>query len=971
LKLILKQYFMSQIAFQKIFTRFLMLILYSCISIQVKSDITIQFQSNDFRGIDSILVENISRSTSYKLAENLLLTLKTDESFIRNTEFREDNQIIVFPNPVNDFARVHWFSAFTGVVNIAIYNHEGKQVLSQQVHATAGYNGFTLSLRKGIYFLKIYNSHTVSRIKIISLNSENENRVDLNSKTTPEFQKSRGIAEGVEFPYTPGEKLLYKVFSGKMTTIIPDMPTESKTLPVDFYECIDADGNHYPVVVLGKQVWMAENLKTLKFRNAEQIPELQTSVEWAETTKAARTSFHNHLDSTAKYGQLYNYNAIIDRRFLAPEGWRIPTDADFLTLDTFLTNQVYHFNLQEYSNATSVAAAHFLWDISHATATPGQILGKNNSSGFGALPAGYRSASGEFVQRHKTAAFWTMTPWSNTLAWNRKIYHDKSYFSREIDLLQSGFSVRCIRAAKGVTEAPVIFTGTATAITSSSASISNILFSDGGNNIKETGICWSNAPGPRITDHKKANEPGTSLPLILNPLSFNKKYFARAYAITDNTVYYGNEITFTTLPLKVFDLAVLPEIQLEVSTQEWNKLLLYFDQNPHNEEKVVSKFSFTLNDHTTVVEPVGLRLRGNTSRRRPEGSRGMLHNAANPDWNHASFSVDINQYVSGQRFAGLRKVNLKWFKDDSMFAREIYCYDLFRRFGVWTAPQSSYCKLYIRIAEDQKPAYFGIYELLESIDNDFLSNRKQQFGDDKGFLWKAFWGADFKDADANKMGIENVTLTSTYKPVYDLKNRPEELDKAKTELLQFIRDLNQKQGAAFLTWIESKTDVELLLRTYAVSVMCGMWDDYWNNKNNFYFYFNSQGRFFFIPYDYDNTLGTSLLMNDSGRRDLLNWGNNSHPLIYKILQIQKYRTLYINLIHELADEKNDLFHVNRSRPRILQWHKLIKDHIANDTGEDMVIADKPASWGNCGFYRLLETENNFFVTRSSFLPAKN
>ena len=49
-----------------------------------------------------------------------------------------------------------------------------------------------------------------------------------------------------------------------------------------------------------------------------------------------------------------------------------------------------------------------------------------------------------------------------------------------------------------------------------------------------------------------------------------------------------------------------------------------------------------------------------------------------------------------------------------------------------------------------------------------------------------------------------------------------------------------------------------------------MWDDYWFNKNNFYFYFDSNGKFYFIPYDYDNTLGTSSGMN-SGTQDMLNW----------------------------------------------------------------------------------------------------
>lgn len=936
------------------------------------------FQSVQFSGrssnllIDSIIVQNISKKLTVRLNINHELILKQDESSIRELRAEDDHQFKLSPNPMVDYSVVQWFNAVADVAVINVFDLKGKVVLSRKVPALAGYNEYKLILPQGIYVLSVSNQFSNSKHKVISRNTGNEYSFGAYNHKAFGYKKSSFNNQNVTLPYSPGDRLLYKAYSGNMITLIPDSPTESKTIEIDFYECKDPDGNHYPVVVLGRQVWMAENLNSTKFRNGELIPEVQSSAHWNVSNGAARCFYQNDNILSVAYGQLYNFNAITDSRFLAPEGWRLPTDADFMSLDTFLITQGHNFDLSQQENkiAVAVSSANFLWDISETEGTPGFQSGRNNSGGFGALPAGYRSAVGEFLHQQKLASFWTMTPFNNAYAWKRAIYNDRNYFSREIDLLQSGFSVRCVRAVAGQTEAPVIFTDAPTTIGSGTASIKNILFSDGGNTISETGICWSTGPGPLITDNKLTNATNLHEPIMLSGLKYNTKYHVRAYAITGKTVYYGNEITFNTLPLKVFDHAALPEIRLEVSTQEWNKLLQYFDQNPQNEEKVVSKFSFTSDGYTTVIEPVGLRLRGNTSRRRPEGSKGTLHNASNPDWNHASFSVDVNQYVSGQRFAGLRKVNLKWFKDDSMYAREIYCYDLFRKFGVWTSPQSSYCKLYIQVSEDKNPAYFGIYELLESVDNDYLSNRKQQFGDDKGFLWKAFWGADFKDADANKMGIEHVTLTSTYKPVYDLKNRPAELDKAKTELLQFIRDLNQRQGTAFETWIESKTDVELLLRTYAVSVMCGMWDDYWNNKNNFYFYFNSQGKFFFIPYDYDNTLGTSLLMDDSGRRDLLNWGNNSHPLIFKILQIQKYRSLYINMLYELADEKNDLFHVNRSRARILKWHQLIKDHIANDTGEDMTITDKPASWGNCSFYRLLETGNNYFVIRSANLPAK-
>ena len=416
----------------------------------------------------------------------------------------------------------------------------------------------------------------------------------------------------------------------------------------------------------------------------------------------------------------------------------------------------------------------------------------------------------------------------------------------------------------------------------------------------------------------------------------------------------------------LYDDKALPEIYIKTSVDEWNKLLNWFDMNPDNEEYIVTDFEFKKGGFIHKADSTGLRLRGNTSRRRPEGVKGEDHNPSAPDWKHASFSAKFNKYVKGRKIADQEKINLKWHKDDAMYVREMYCYDLFERAGVWTAPQASYTRLNITVGKTS--AYYGVYLMVEPVDSDFLKNREAQFGDDQGFLWKANWGADFASTDKNKMGIENITLSNTYTPVYDLKTREADIQLAKTQLSNFISTFNNKSGTDFEQWLVSTMDVELLLKTYAVNVLCGMWDDYWNNKNNFYFYFNSQGKFFFIPYDYDNTLGTSLMLNDAGRQDVLNWGQKSHPLIRKILAIEKYKNFYVQFLKDLIHPDNDFFYVNKSKARIRNWHMLIENHIANDTGEDMEIIDRPASWGNCGFYRLLDDSNNFFVIKATSIP---
>jgi spore coat protein H len=55
---------------------------------------------------------------------------------------------------------------------------------------------------------------------------------------------------------------------------------------------------------------------------------------------------------------------------------------------------------------------------------------------------------------------------------------------------------------------------------------------------------------------------------------------------------------------------------------------------------------------------------------------------------------------------------------------------------------------------------------------------------------------------------------------------------------------------------------------------------------------------------------------------------------------------------------------------------MIGPYVSNDTGEDMVIEDKPAYWANCPFYRLLSGGDqgtgisNYFKTRANHLPMQ-
>ena len=426
----------------------------------------------------------------------------------------------------------------------------------------------------------------------------------------------------------------------------------------------------------------------------------------------------------------------------------------------------------------------------------------------------------------------------------------------------------------------------------------------------------------------------------------------------------------------VWDNTVIPEFHISVSLDEWNRLLNLYDANSYTTQYVMATATFVKGNETTVIDNVGLRLKGNTSRRRPEGWRGQMHQRDNTDWHHVHFGLNLRKYADddAHTIQGVRKLHLKWFKDDPMYVREMFCFDLFKRAGVWTAVRDEYCRLWVHIEGDSKEAYYGVYEMMEPIDKRYLKDRKDRFESNNGYLWKCRNGASGLNNPNGDIWYDDDTDD---RHAYTLKTQTEEFENARAQLIDFMDKICHLSDNEFYTWIQQVTDVDLLLKTYAVNVAVGMWDDYWNGANNYYLYFNGKEltgyKFFFIPYDYDNTLGTSLnsgVQNDAGRQNPLHWGNDNNPLIARILRYNDFKAIYVAYLKELVKSGNGLMDRPSSQARIRGWQSRIEGFIDNDTGEDTHIEDKPASWGNHSEYNLLKNNSdNFFTVKAASINA--
>ena len=193
----------------------------------------------------------------------------------------------------------------------------------------------------------------------------------------------------------------------------------------------DIDGNVYTSVTIGTQVWFAGNLKTTKYNDGTEIPLITGKSEWDNLTTDAFCWYDNNASANkGTYGALYNWYAVGTGK-LCPDGWHVPTDAEWTTLTDFIGG--------EYGGGKLKEAGTTHWIDPNVSAT--------NEYGFNALPAGdrYPDTGFEFWGKGIYGAWWSSTEIYTERAYYREIYNEGDRLYREYTRKSFGFSVRCLK----------------------------------------------------------------------------------------------------------------------------------------------------------------------------------------------------------------------------------------------------------------------------------------------------------------------------------------------------------------------------------------------------------------------------------------------------------------------------------------------------------------------------------------------
>jgi uncharacterized protein (TIGR02145 family) len=223
--------------------------------------------------------------------------------------------------------------------------------------------------------------------------------------------------------------------------IVKSDAAETPTAPAS-QTATDIDGNVYKTVTIGNQVWMAEDLRTTRYRNGDSIGTTTPARLdiGGESAPKYQWAYAGDEGNVATYGRLYTWHVVTDPRGLAPSGWHVPTDAEWRALCDYLGGP-------DAVGGKLKAAGAAVWRSPNADAT--------NATGFTALPSGARWANGTFSQLGECVHYWTSTPAAEDphSAWRWLVQPGRVRGVNAPTLQQGyapkaiGFPVRCVRDA--------------------------------------------------------------------------------------------------------------------------------------------------------------------------------------------------------------------------------------------------------------------------------------------------------------------------------------------------------------------------------------------------------------------------------------------------------------------------------------------------------------------------------------------
>ena len=249
---------------------------------------------------------------------------------------------------------------------------------------------------------------------------------------------------------------LDNISSSRYIVTVTDANSCTNSFEIILYGILtdEIDGTIYKTIIIGEQVWMAENLKATHYSDGTELVD-GTGVGNIEGDYGTKYYFwyDDNIANGDTYGALYTWAAVMNGAIssnenssgiqgVCPFGWHIPSDEEWIELEMFLgmsENEAYEMGyrgVDEGAKMKETGTIH--WNSPNTGAT--------NESGFTVLPGGYFYNGGGFDNLGNNASFWSATETSSFETWHRGLYYDEIRVYRDSsNYKNSGYSVRCMQ----------------------------------------------------------------------------------------------------------------------------------------------------------------------------------------------------------------------------------------------------------------------------------------------------------------------------------------------------------------------------------------------------------------------------------------------------------------------------------------------------------------------------------------------
>lgn len=433
-------------------------------------------------------------------------------------------------------------------------------------------------------------------------------------------------------------------------------------------------------------------------------------------------------------------------------------------------------------------------------------------------------------------------------------------------------------------------------------------------------------PGTYYVPFKLGKEDELSLMLndeVIDYIDWNESDVATgfSYGLSSNTGFTHAFLTPTPSSENTVATAFTPTavntLSITITDENWQDIL----DNPLDEEYHETAITF----NGVTLDSVAIRTKGGSS----------LSSVANSSSDRYSFKVDINEYVSGQKFFGLKKFTLQNSFNDPSYMREVIAYELMDGMGVPT-PEHAYVNFYVN------GELFGLYLMVEAVDGEFV---EKHFANSNGDLYKP----DGTGSDLLWLGDDIQSYTDI-----NLQTNEDTTDNG--AFINFVESLDNGETSAI--------DIDTLLRYMSVSTSLSNLDSYHGPLAHNYYIYDDDGVFSILPWDFNESFGTfNMDCNSVDVRELyidepVSGALSERPLIANVFAEQSNLDVYHSYLTQLINGSlsSDTFNA-----RVNEIADLIREHVQND----------PTSfYGSTYFEQNLTSTTGQFYGLTSFMQYR-